>query len=51
MPYLLCKLWLRLEHKNNKGGISHCDSTPTSVGVSKSPTYATHVVPMPNVKL
>ena len=41
----------RLEFEQNKGGISHFDSTMASATASKSPTYSTHVVSKPNAKV
>ena len=41
----------RLEFEQNKGGISHCDSTMASATASQSPTYSTHVVSKHNVKV
>ena len=41
----------RLEFEQNKGGISHCDSTMASATASKSPTYPTHQLPKVNAKL
>ena len=41
----------RLEFRHNKGGISHCGSTGTSVPASKPPTYATHARLKPNAML
>ena len=35
----------RLEFEQNKGGISHFDSTMASATASKSPTYSTHRLP------
>ena len=40
-----------LESEQNKGGISHCDSTMTSDTASKSPTYSTRALPKHNDKL
>ena len=40
-----------LESEQNKGGISHYDSTDTSVPASKSPTYSTHVLSRPSAKV
>ena len=40
-----------LEFEQNKGGISHCDSTIASATASKSPTYSTRVVSKPNAKV
>jgi hypothetical protein len=40
-----------LESEQIKGGISHCDSTMTSVTASKSPTYSTHDLPRPSAKV
>ncbi len=39
---------LRLESRQIKGGISHCDSTEASAPASQSPTYSTHDVSEPN---
>ena len=41
----------RLESEQNKGGISHCDSTMAGATASMSPTYSTHVLSKHNVKL
>jgi hypothetical protein len=41
----------RLEFEQNKGGISHCGSTTASAAASKPPTYSTHVLSKPNVKV
>ena len=40
-----------LEFEEIKGGISHCDSTMTSATASKSPTYSTHALSEPNVRV
>ena len=41
----------RLEFEQNKGGISHFDSTMASATASKSPTYPTQIEPKFAVKL
>ena len=40
-----------LETQNTQGGISYCDSSPTGVGESKSPTYSKQNDPYLNTKL